>query len=69
MPHPGSVHWICDCTKMAASSVAVAWCEGREQAEKEERGNDCNKGRGFIHLPQIWWGLLKITETIPLTPA
>lgn len=54
---------------MAASSVAVAWCEGREQAEKEERGNDCNKGRGFIHLPQIWWGLLKITETIPLTPA
>lgn len=69
MPHPGSVHQICDCTKMATSSAAVAGYEGSEQAEREWRGNDHNEGRSFIYLPQIWWGPLKVTETISPTPT
>lgn len=37
---------------------------GVKGREKEWRGNDCNKGKGFIYLPQIWWDLLKTIETI-----
>lgn len=54
---------------MATSSAAVESVRRVEGKEKEWSGNDCNKGRGFPYLPQIWWGLLKALEIIFRTPA
>ena len=34
MPHFGSDHQTCDCTKMAASSAVAVRCEGSERKRK-----------------------------------